>query len=212
MRPVSPAAVDPDQFTLSIRADGNPLDTDLLVLRVDIWSALDASAKAKVVMMAGIPPDEPFSTRIFQAAESGKAIEIRAGYELLSDVIFSGIVSGHEVDLGADGSSIVITAEAATVTVKDPDASQLPVLTVEYGVSIISFKAETKPGISRLSDLRGKVSFQGSALPTPGSMIELVGLGGHFNGNVFVTEVHHDIANGQWTTGVEFRRRPHANE
>ena len=48
----------------------------------------------------------------------------------------------------------------------------------------------------------------GSALPTPGSIIELVGLGAHFDGDVFVTAVHHDIAGGQWTTHVEFRRPP----
>lgn len=206
MRPVSPAAVDPDRFALSITADGKPLDTDVRVISVDVWSALEAAAKARIVLWAGTPPDEPFSTSVFQAMEAGKVIEIRAGYELASNVIFSGSVAGHEVDLGVDMSSILVNAEGETIKVSD--AGRIPVLTVEYGVSIISFKAETKPGRSGLSDMRGEVSLQGSALPAPGSMIELRGLGAHFDGDVFVTAVHHDIARGGWTTRVEFRRRP----
>jgi hypothetical protein len=157
--------------------------------------------------MADAPPAEPFSRKALGALERGKAIEIRAGYGVPSDVIFSGIVVTHGVSLSADASSIIVNAEGAGVPVVDPDARD-PVLRLDYGISIISFKADTRPGESRLPDLRGEVSFQGSALPKPGSIIELNGIGGSFDGDVLVHEVHHDMNNGQWTTHVRFRELP----
>ncbi len=55
-----------------------------------------------------------------------------------------------------------------------------------------------------LARIRGRMSFQGSALAKIGSMIELAGVGERFNGNVYVSVVEHDIQNGQWSTRVDF--------
>ena len=60
---------------------------------------------------------------------------------------------------------------------------------------------QIKSGLSRI---RGRMKFQGSAKAVPGCLIELDGVGEHFNGNVFVSSVNHDIANGNWMTEVEF--------
>jgi phage protein D len=207
MSPVSPTAVDSGDFTFSITVDGKPLDDHLGVLTVDLWSALDTMSKAGIVLMTDTAPGEPFSSRALAVLEQGRVIEIRAGYRVSSDVVFSGTVVSHGVNLGADASGITVTAEGAGIHVIDPDARD-PVVTVEYGVSIISFKAEAKPGKSRMPELRGEVSFQGTAVVQPGSLIELVGLGGSFDGDVFVTGVHHEIENGNWTTHVKFREPP----
>ncbi len=53
---------------------------------------------------------------------------------------------------------------------------------------------------SNLSKIRGTVKFQGSSLVVPGSMIELKGLGGRFNGNAYVSGVEHSIRDGNWIT------------
>ncbi|ALP53853.1 type VI secretion protein VgrG [Candidatus Tenderia electrophaga] len=64
---------------------------------------------------------------------------------------------------------------------------------------------QIKAGLARI---RGRMKFQGSAKAKLGELIELEGVGNRFNGNVFVSSVNHDIANGNWVTAVEFGMAP----
>ena len=57
---------------------------------------------------------------------------------------------------------------------------------------------------SRLSRIRGGVTFPGNAKPRPGQLIELDGLGKRFNGDAFISSVRHNIEAGEWTTRVGF--------
>jgi Rhs element Vgr protein len=57
---------------------------------------------------------------------------------------------------------------------------------------------------SKLSKIRGSVTFQGSALAQVGKTIELAGLGQRFNGTAFMAGVHHAITDGRWLTTVKF--------
>ena len=61
---------------------------------------------------------------------------------------------------------------------------------------------------TRLAKIRGEVRFQGSALAKPGCMVTLAGLGARFNGDAYVSGVHHHLAEGQWNTTVEFGLSP----
>ncbi|NKB82602.1 MAG: type VI secretion system tip protein VgrG [Nitrospirales bacterium] len=60
---------------------------------------------------------------------------------------------------------------------------------------------QVKAGLARI---RGRMKFQGSAKAKIGTLIELEGVGNRFNGNVFISAVHHDISEGNWTSEVEF--------
>lgn len=60
---------------------------------------------------------------------------------------------------------------------------------------------QLKAGLSRI---RGRMSFPGSSKAIVGSLIELVGVGDRFNGNVYVSAVTHTVKNGTWVTEVEF--------
>jgi uncharacterized protein involved in type VI secretion and phage assembly len=60
---------------------------------------------------------------------------------------------------------------------------------------------QTKAALARI---RGRVEFQGSALAKPGAVLELAGVGKHFNGNVIASNVIHRLNDGNWTTEVEF--------
>ena len=125
-------------------------------------------------------------------------------------VVHEAVVQNDETDWDfvvrrAGMNGMLVTTDARTVTVQAPDTSRSAVLAVTYGESMISFKAEIGPRRSG-STARGQVRFQGSALARPGSMLELSGVGGRFDGRVFVDAVRHDIAHGQWTTAVEFGR------
>ena len=50
--------------------------------------------------------------------------------------------------------------------------------------------------------------FQGSALAKVGKTIQLEGVGGRFNGNAFISGVHHNINEGRWLTTVDFGLSP----
>ena len=62
--------------------------------------------------------------------------------------------------------------------------------------------------LSKLSKIRGNVTFQGSALARVGKTIELAGLGQRFNGVAYVSGVHQSIRDGVWTSSVDFGLSP----
>ena len=62
--------------------------------------------------------------------------------------------------------------------------------------------------MSQLSTIRGSVTFQGSALAEPGSMVRLAGLGDRFNGAAWVAGTHHRLAEGLWRTTLELGLSP----
>lgn len=61
---------------------------------------------------------------------------------------------------------------------------------------------------SSYSKIQGDVKFQGSNLVDPGKYITLAGLGDRFNGDHIISNVHHVIGNGNWTTEVSVGLSP----
>lgn len=61
---------------------------------------------------------------------------------------------------------------------------------------------------SQLSKIRGQVRFQGSALVKTGTMVTLAGLGDRFNGNAWVSGVHHRVSEGLWYTTIDIGLSP----
>jgi len=61
---------------------------------------------------------------------------------------------------------------------------------------------------ARLAKIRGEIRFTGSALAVPGCMVTLAGLGDRFNGNAYVSGVHHHVAEGLWRTNAEIGLSP----
>jgi phage protein D len=120
MKPVSPRVADGALLTVEIIADGKALDGHLQVFGVDVWSAVNAVPNAKVVLLAGTPPDEPFPPKDFEALQPGKPIEIRAGYDATPTAIFSGVVVAHGIELAGDGTArVVVDAAGHAVTMTD---------------------------------------------------------------------------------------------
>jgi len=57
---------------------------------------------------------------------------------------------------------------------------------------------------ARLSRCRGRVRTSGFAPLNPGDLINLGGVGDRFNGKVFLSGVRQEVANGGWTTDMQF--------
>ena len=69
--------------------------------------------------------------------------------------------------------------------------------------------AEAQQVKSGLARIRGRMKFQGSVKATPGTLIELDGVGEHFNGKLFVSSVNHQItSSGNWVSEVSFGMSP----
>ncbi|NTW50998.1 MAG: type VI secretion system tip protein VgrG [Chlorobiaceae bacterium] len=60
----------------------------------------------------------------------------------------------------------------------------------------------------QLARVRGRVKCKGVHTVTPGSIIELGGIGERFNGNAFVSGVQHFISAGDWTLDIQFGMEP----
>ncbi len=60
----------------------------------------------------------------------------------------------------------------------------------------------------RMAKIRGRAKFQGFADILPGHILELAGVGGRFEGRLYVSGVRHELANGNWTTDVQFGLNP----
>ena len=56
---------------------------------------------------------------------------------------------------------------------------------------------------SKLSKLRGTVTYAGSVKVAPGGVIEIAGVSAAFSGNAFVSGVRHEIRDGLWTTTAQ---------
>ncbi|EDP97193.1 type VI secretion system tip protein VgrG [Kordia algicida OT-1] len=61
---------------------------------------------------------------------------------------------------------------------------------------------------SAYAKIQGDVKFQGSNLVDPGKYITLAGLGDRFNGDHIISNVHHVIGHGNWTTEVSVGLSP----
>lgn len=78
---------------------------------------------------------------------------------------------------------------------------QTPAIMDSAALTTWAQSQQTRAGLSRV---RGRMKFQGSAKAKLGGRVEVKGVGARFEGEVFVGALTHDIADGHWTTEVEF--------
>lgn len=101
--------------------------------------------------------------------------------------------------LGAQGD---ITSATLAQVLGVADYALQTAATLESAALTAWTKAQqTKAALSRI---RGRISFQGSAVVKPGVVLELAAAGKHFNGTFLVTAVKHTLSEGNWVTEAEF--------
>jgi Rhs element Vgr protein len=61
---------------------------------------------------------------------------------------------------------------------------------------------------STLARIRGKMSFPGNAKAKPGTSITVKGVGKRFEGDVYVSQVEHQLGDGFWRSDVQFGMSP----
>ena len=79
---------------------------------------------------------------------------------------------------------------------------------IKHGGSIIDQElqvwADAKMLKSRLARLRGRVKCQGVSVVNPGDVIEVKGVGDHYNGKLFTSAIRHTISEKNWELDIQF--------
>jgi len=94
-----------------------------------------------------------------------------------------------------DGETLAKVASPATFALLTSTAQDQTVLTAWAKA------AQQKAALARI---RGAMRFLGNAAAVPGCLIDVQGVGTHFQGSVFVSAVEHAFSEGVWMTDVEF--------
>jgi Rhs element Vgr protein len=98
-----------------------------------------------------------------------------------------------------DSAALAAVASPDAVLLQSPASSDSAVLD-SWAKSV-----QLKAGLARV---RGRMRFQGDAAALPGTLIALAGVGTRFNGDVFVSAVQHEMADGNWISEAEFGLDP----
>ena len=106
-------------------------------------------------------------------------------------------------DLASVGN--LAAADLAEALENNTETSYYSAIAAQQELEAIAAAEQTR---RRLSKLRATVSIQGNQTCTPGSTVELNGLGDRFNGNALVTGVLHTFKNGVWKTALQLGLDP----
>jgi phage protein D len=258
--------------TLTVWANGKPISDTYPVVSVQVTNSINRISSAKIELVDGDIATGTFPISDADDFNPGDLIEIYAGYDSKTALIFSGIVSKHAIRILGDNegrlvldcrdkahevttdrksalfvdqtdsevltaiinsygisntieetltkqvetvqynttdwdfivnkaiaNDMVVIAALGKVIIRKPDMKQAAQLSLVYGESIMTSDLEIS---TQSATPVGTLSFQGYWLPL-GTMVELGGLGKRFNGNAYVSEVNHNIADGNWVTEIQ---------
>jgi hypothetical protein len=190
----SPAVDAGSLVTFLIQVNGSPVDSTLEILSVVTESKVGANPVAVVRIrengLEGFPVSE---STVFLP---GAALSVAAGYDGIESSIFSGAIITQR--LVVDSShDCVLEVECQTATVVQaatPPAT--PVLLVTYGQDLY----EMNLGFPKPGEVSGTVTFPGSSLVVPNTLLELSGINARFDGLHVITAVRHTLQDGTWLT------------
>lgn len=225
--PSTPADHTP---VITVYCGGNKLNNTFSLVSASVHQALNSIGKATLKLDVLKPEGAPaFDENDAQLFKLGNAIRLNVGEPGKEETLFDGIATGLSILKGNDQHSC-ITVECrdsdlpAKLNSNDRTSGDnwlSPVLAVTYGKDItainldffasdiavvseeiMALKQCTNDVVTKASLARyqGSCSFYGSAKVTPGSLIELKGLGKQFDGNLFVGSVTHTIDGNKWIT------------
>jgi Rhs element Vgr protein len=97
------------------------------------------------------------------------------------------------------------SADLATALSNNPETSHYAAIAKQQELDALAAAEQIR---RRLSKLRATVTVQGNTTCTPGSTVQLNGLGDRFNGNALVTGVLHAFKNGVWKTALQLGLDP----
>lgn len=205
--PISPSQNGDGLVTLTVLSSGQAIDSSVQVLSILVESGPGAEAYAVIRVVDGNPATGNFPVLYSKTFRPLTPIEIRAGYDDASGgTLYKGPVAQVCIKSDSDQGSYLeircLTATSTTSATGAPLPTSKPDLQVTYGDDVLSFEITSDD--SKLKKSRGSISFQGSALAKAGGAISIRGFGTVGDGIYKIDQVRHEIAEGAWTTEVDF--------
>jgi Rhs element Vgr protein len=184
-------------------------DWDVLLTRAEMNGMLVITDAGKV----SVKPPDTSTEPVLDVKYGDSIVDLRAEMDAVSQYAASGVKS-----VAWDtATQELIESSAASADIAE--AGNVPAATLAQVLGIDTFSRVTGGLVekddltswssaelmrSKLAKICGQVRFQGSALAKTGAMLTLGGLGDRFNGNVFISGVHHSLKDGNWFTTVDF--------
>ena len=224
---ISPLAGAGGVLELELKVAGKTVSDTVRIVSVEILAGLNTDSSAKIVVLDGEGADQTWPVLDSQIFEPDNKIQIYAGYDAHTDIVFEGVIMKQSSKISADNYSSLIfeclNREKATNPQKSGSlaGSMVPVLNITNGEDLKEFSAEYDPELSpfvldgdNYPDLKnfqfestrtkGSMQFQGCAGVLPGVTLNLAGVGNRYDGLVSVNAVRHEIQQGNWLIEVEF--------
>jgi Rhs element Vgr protein len=188
-------------------------DWDLMLIRAQLNSmvAIVSAGEVKVAPPdTGVPP-------VLTLTYGDSILEFRAAMDA-STQYAAGAIQSFAWD---PATQKLATSGSASASVTEPGNISSAELAKVFGIK--QFTQQTGGTLeaadltdwssaellkARLAKIRGEVRFQGSGLAVPGCMVTLAGLGDRFNGDAYVSAVHHQVVEGLWLTTAEIGLPP----
>lgn len=196
-----------DLVSFAIYSNGVKINENILVSGIRVNHEVNTIGTALITLSSSKDNENLFGLEHADFAE-GNSIRIECGYDNSNAVVFHGFVDTQELVM-ASGDQLRLKVSCVTSDKNAYDAntgaSSQPVLKVTYPDNVIAFNAKLNTDqatIVKWGTLLGEVSFQGSALATPDTTIEIDGFSKRVNGLSYVSSVEHIIENGNWITTV----------
>lgn len=214
----------------TIYCGGNKLNNTFSLVSASVHHALNGIGKATLQLAVAKPEGaQAFDENDAQLFKPGNAIRLNVGDPDKEETLFDGIVTGLRILNCQDQRSCItvecrdndLPAKLNSNNRTSGDNWLSPVLAVTYGKDVTAIDLDFSAGDiavaseeimalkqctndvvakAALAHYQGSCSFYGSAKVTPGSLVELKGLGKQFDGNLFVGSVTHTIDGSEWIT------------
>lgn len=186
-------------------------DWDFMVSRAQANGKLCFVKDGKVTIKKPDPTPEEVETVTFGSSMLDFDAEIDARNQIKKAASFTWNPSDQEL-LDVEGADPGLTTNGNLSSSDLADVIGLENYELRHGGNMSSELlqgwADATMLFHQLSKVRGRVKFQGIARVLPDTTIKLEGVGDRFNGKVYVTGVMHSIAEGNWTSDVQFGLNP----
>ncbi|WP_337846190.1 type VI secretion system tip protein VgrG [Sphingomonas sp.] len=186
---------------------------DLMILRAQANGMVVTVADGKVTVAPPKTDASPVLTLTYGQSILDLRTELDAAPQLAASAISS---------FGWDpATQALVQSSSASASVTTPGNLSSATLAGVFGISPywqqsggelqqaeLTAWSSAELMMRELAKVRGQIRFQGSALAVPGAMVALAGLGARFNGNGYVSAVHHRLSEGLWKTTVDIGLSP----
>jgi len=98
---LTPLNTSSNPVSYTIKVNSKELDSELIVMRVDVWGEINKISRAAISIIAGNMHMNTFEESEMTNFEPGKDVEISLGYKQANAIVFKGIIVKHRIEVRA---------------------------------------------------------------------------------------------------------------